>query len=92
MIAGPMAKTDCSRVLRHKYPQPLQKRTAPIPIRRRVHTQDNMAALPLDISEGSQKQSEQCDAPTGNLLSLGLLKHPDRQPAAAGDRGLSQQL
>ena len=57
MHAGPMAETDCSTVFRHKYPQPSQPRTEHSPIRRRVHTQDNMAALRLDISEGSRKKA-----------------------------------
>ena len=57
MLAGPMAETDCSRVLRQKHSQPLLPGTALFPSRRKVHTQDNMAALPLDISEG--RKSEQ---------------------------------
>ena len=52
MLAGPMAKTDCSTVFRQKYSQPLQLRTEHSPIRRGVHTQDNMAALQLEVSEG----------------------------------------
>ena len=52
MLAGPMAETDCSRVLRQKYSQPLQPRTAPFPSRRKVHTKDNMAAVQRNVSEG----------------------------------------
>ena len=60
MLAGPMAETDCSRVLRQKYSQPLQPRTAPFPSRRKVHTQDNMTAHQLNVSEG--RKSEQSGA------------------------------
>ena len=60
MLAGPMAETDCSRVLRKKYSQPLQPRTEHSHIRRGVHTQDNMAALRLDISEGRKMRTERC--------------------------------
>ena len=85
-----MAETDCSRVLRQKYSQPLQPRTAPFPIRRRVHTQDNMTALQLDIREG--RKSEQGGAANAYLLSLGLLTHPDRQQSGVGDAGRSRQI
>ena len=90
MLAGPMAETVCSTVFRQNYPQPLQKRTAPFPIRRGVHTREIWQPSRSTSVREAQK-SEQCDAPNGNLLSLGLLKHPDRQPAAVGDRGRSPE-
>ena len=87
MLAGPMAETVCSTVLRRNYPQPLQPRPERFPIGRRVHTQDYMTALQLDIREG--RKSEQGGAANTYRLSLGLLTHPDRQPSGVADRGRS---
>ena len=86
MLAGPMAEPNCSTVFRQNYPQPMHSQSAPFPIRKRVHTQEIWQPSRSTSVREAQK-SEQSDAPNGNLLSLGLLKHPDRQQAAAGDRG-----
>ena len=48
-----------------------------------------MTALQLDIREG--RKSEQGGAANAYRLSLGLLKHPDRQPSGVADRGRSEK-
>ena len=95
MLAGPMAEMDCSRVIRHKYPQPLQPRTALFPMRRRVHTQRIMTALQLNVSEG--RKSEQSGAANPNLrhapcwFRFASLARITPQ-AGAADRGRSREI
>ena len=95
MLAGPMAETDCSTVLRRNYPQPLQPRPERFPIGRRVHTQDNMAALPLDIREGRKCEPSGAANPYPRHAPCWFRYAPLARitpRAGAADRGRSRQI
>ena len=95
MLGGPMAETDCSTVFRRKYPQPLQPRNALLSIRRRVHTQDYMTALQIDVSEGRKCEQSGAANPYPRhapcLFRCAPLARITPR-AGAADRGRSRQI